>query len=133
MPTSIAVLRESVPNERRVALTPDVAKKLKGRGAAILVESGAGLPASYPDAAYKDAEIVADAASTLARADVLLTVQPVSLEAIAGLREGSTVVGYLQPHLAPERTRALRDKKITAFAMELLPRTTRAQAMDVLS
>ena len=133
MTTSIAVLRETVPNERRVALTPEVAKKLKGRGANVLIESGAGVPASYPDAAYKDAEIVGGAAQTLARADVLLTVQPPSLEQIAGLRAGSTVIGYLQPHLSPERTKALRERKITAFAMELLPRTTRAQAMDVLS
>ena len=133
MPTSIAVVRESVPNERRVALTPEVAKKLKGRGASILIQSGAGVPASYPDGAYKDAEILADAPATLARADVLLTVQPPSLEQIAGLREGSTVIGYMQPHLSPERTRALRDRRITAFSMELLPRTTRAQAMDVLS
>ena len=133
MPTSIAVVRESVPNERRVALTPEVAKKLIGRGASILIQSGAGVPASYPDGAYKDVEIIADAPATLARADVLLTVQPPSLEQIAGLREGSTVIGYMQPHLSPERTRALRDRKITAFSMELLPRTTRAQAMDVLS
>jgi NAD(P) transhydrogenase subunit alpha len=133
MTTSIAVLREIVPNERRVALTPEVAKKLKGRGASVLIESGAGVPASYPDAAYKDAEIVSGAAQTLARADVLLTVQPPSLEQIAALRAGSTVIGYLQPHLSPERTKALRERKITAFAMELLPRTTRAQAMDVLS
>jgi NAD(P) transhydrogenase subunit alpha len=133
MPTSIAVVRESVPNERRVALTPEVAKKLKGRGASILIQSGAGVPASYPDGAYKEVEIIADAPATLARADVLLTVQPPSLEQIAGLREGSTVIGYMQPHLSPERTRALRDRKITAFSMELLPRTTRAQAMDVLS
>ena len=133
MPTSIAVLRETVPNERRVALTPEVAKKLKARGATVLLESGAGVPASYPDAAYREVEAVPGAAAVLARADVLLTVQPPSLEQIAGLREGSVVIGYLQPHLAPERSRALRDRKITAFAMELLPRTTRAQAMDVLS
>ncbi len=64
---------------------------------------------------------------------MLFKVQPPTLEEIAQLREGSVVVSLLQPHLAPERTRALRDRKITAFAMELLPRTTRAQAMDVLS
>ncbi|MFO1515497.1 MAG: Re/Si-specific NAD(P)(+) transhydrogenase subunit alpha [Lysobacterales bacterium] len=133
MPTSIAVLRETVPNERRVALTPEVAKKLMARGATVLLECGAGVPASYPDASYRDVEAVPGAAAVLARADVLLTVQPPSLEQIGALREGSVVIGYLQPHLAPERTRALRDRKITAFAMELLPRTTRAQAMDVLS
>jgi NAD(P) transhydrogenase subunit alpha len=133
MAVNVAVVRETSSNERRVALTPEVAKKLKGKGATVLIQSGAGQSASFPDAAYKDAEPVADAAATLARADVLLKVQPPTLEEIAQLREGSVVVSLLQPHLAPERTRALRDRKITAFAMELLPRTTRAQAMDVLS
>ncbi len=133
MAVNVAVVRETSSNERRVALTPEVAKKLKGKGATVLVQSGAGQPASFPDASYKDADVVADAAATLSRADVLFKVQPPTLEEIAQLREGSVVVSLLQPHLAPERTRALRDRKITAFAMELLPRTTRAQAMDVLS
>lgn len=133
MAVNVAVVRETSSNERRVALTPEVAKKLKGKGATVLIQSGAGDPASFPDASYKDAEVVGDAAATLARADVLFKVQPPTLEEIAQLREGSVVVSLLAPHLAPERTRALRDRKITAFAMELLPRTTRAQAMDVLS
>lgn len=133
MAVNVAVVRETNSSERRVALTPEVAKKLKGKGASVLVQSGAGQPASFPDTAYKDVEVIADAATTLARADVLFKVQPPTLEEIAQLREGSVVVSLLQPHLAPERTRALRDRKITAFAMELLPRTTRAQAMDVLS
>jgi NAD(P) transhydrogenase subunit alpha len=64
---------------------------------------------------------------------VLLTVQPPSLDEIAALREGAVTIGYLQAHLAPERIKALRDRRITSFSMELLPRTTRAQAMDVLS
>jgi H+-translocating NAD(P) transhydrogenase subunit alpha len=133
MAVNVAVVRETSSNERRVALTPEVAKKLKGKGATVLIQSGAGDPASFPDTSYKDAEIVGDAAATLSRADVLFKVQPPTLEEIAQLREGSVVVSLLSPHLAPERTRALRDRKITAFAMELLPRTTRAQAMDVLS
>jgi len=133
MPACIAVLRETVSNERRVALTPEIARKLKARGAIVAVESGAGVTAAFVDAAYKDAEILPDAAGVLARADVLLAVQPPSLERIAALREGAIVIGLLQPHLAPERTRALRERRITAFAMEFLPRTTRAQAMDVLS
>ena len=132
MAVNVAVVRETWSNERRVALTPEVAKKLKSKGASVLIERGAGDPASFPDAGYKDVE-VADSAAVLGRADVLLKVQPPTLEEIAQLREGSVVISLLQPHLAPERTRALRDRKITAFAMELLPRTTRAQAMDVLS
>jgi NAD(P) transhydrogenase subunit alpha len=133
MPVAVAVVRENVAGERRVALTPEVAKKLKSRGAQIVLEAGVGASAYFADAAYADAELSADARSVLARADVLLKVQPPSLDEIAALKEGAVVIGHLQPHLAPERTKALRDRKITAFAMELLPRTTRAQAMDVLS
>jgi NAD(P) transhydrogenase subunit alpha len=133
MAITIGVVRETAPGERRVALTPDVAKKLKAKAVNLLIEHDAGNAASFPDASFKDTEVVADARSALNRADVLLTVQPPTLEQIAALREGSVTIGYLSPHLAPERIKALRDRKITSFAMELLPRTTRAQAMDVLS
>ena len=132
MATTVAAVRETVPGERRVALTPEVAKKLKVLGARIVLQDGAGASAYFGDAAYIDCEVT-DARSALAEADVLLKVQPPSLDEIAALKEGAVVIGHLQPHLSPERTRALRDRKITAFAMELLPRTTRAQAMDVLS
>jgi H+-translocating NAD(P) transhydrogenase subunit alpha len=132
MATTVGVVRESVPGERRVALTPDVAKKIKAKGADIVIESGAGNSASFPDAAFKDVS-TASARDVLSRSDVLLKVQPPTLEEIGALREGTVVIGYLAPHQSPERTKALRDRKITAFAMELLPRTTRAQAMDVLS
>src|SRR5579883_2300877 len=133
MAITVGVVRETTPGERRVALTPEVAKKLKAKGVGLLLEIGAGAAASFADAAYKDTEIAADARAVLARSDVLLKVQPPSPEEIGALREGAVVIGYLAPHLAPERTRALRDRRLTAFAMELLPRTTRAQAMDVLS
>jgi NAD(P) transhydrogenase subunit alpha len=133
MAITIGVVRETAAGERRVALTPDVAKKLKAKGAVLLIEQGAGAAASFADAAYKDTEVGADARSTLNRSDVLLTVQPPALDVIAALKEGAVTIGYLSPHLAPERIKALRDRKITSFAMELLPRTTRAQAMDVLS
>ncbi|MBR0344325.1 MAG: NAD(P)(+) transhydrogenase (Re/Si-specific) subunit alpha, partial [Rudaea sp.] len=133
MSITISTVRETVPGERRVALTPDVAKKLKAKQVNLVIEHGAGTLASFPDATYKDVEIAADAHAALAKADVLLTVQPPTLEEIAALKPGTVTIGYLQPHLAPERIKALRDAKITSFAMELLPRTTRAQAMDVLS
>jgi proton-translocating NAD(P)+ transhydrogenase subunit alpha len=133
MPVAVVAVRESAAGERRVAVTPEVAKKLKARGAQVVLEQGAGASAYFADAAYVDCETVSDARAALARADVLLKVQPPTLEEIAALREGAVVIATLQPHLAPERTKALRDRRITAFAMELLPRTTRAQAMDVLS
>jgi NAD(P) transhydrogenase subunit alpha len=133
MSITISTVRETVPGERRVALTPDVAKKLKAKQVGLVIEHDAGKAASFADGAYKDAEVAPDARSALAAADVLLTVQPPTLEEIAALKPGAVTIGYLQPHLAPERIKALRDAKITSFAMELLPRTTRAQAMDVLS
>ena len=132
MAVAVTVVRESTAGERRVAVTPEVAKKLKSRGADVILEHGAGASAYFADAAYAGCETT-DARTALARADVLLKVQPPSLEEIAALKEGAVVIAHLQPHLAPERTRAMRDRKITSFAMELLPRTTRAQAMDVLS
>ncbi|MFA5683409.1 MAG: Re/Si-specific NAD(P)(+) transhydrogenase subunit alpha [Lysobacteraceae bacterium] len=133
MPITIVAVRENAPNERRAALSPEVVKKLKGLGADIVIEPGIGVRAHVPDAAYVGADLAADAAAALARADLLLKVQPPTPDEIAALREGSVVVGYLAPHGDAEAIKALRDRKLTAFAMELLPRTTRAQAMDVLS
>ncbi len=133
MAVTVVALRERVPNERRVALSPEVAKKLTALGAQVLIEAGAGSGANQPDGIFPDTEAVPDPVAALARADVLLTVQPPSLETIAALREGRVVIGVMQPHADAQRVTTLRDGKITAFAMELLPRTTRAQAMDVLS
>ncbi|MBS0590165.1 MAG: Re/Si-specific NAD(P)(+) transhydrogenase subunit alpha [Proteobacteria bacterium] len=133
MSITIGAVRETAQGERRVALTPDVAKKLKAKQVNLVIERDAGKSASFADAAFKDVEIAADARSALTKADVLLTVQPPTLDEIAALKPGAVIIGYLQPHLAPERIKALRDARITSFAMELLPRTTRAQAMDVLS
>ncbi|HET6603878.1 MAG TPA: Re/Si-specific NAD(P)(+) transhydrogenase subunit alpha [Xanthomonadaceae bacterium] len=133
MPVTIAAIRESAPSERRVALTPEIVKKLKAAGAIVAVERGAGDGAHIPDAAFSEADQVGARDEVLARADVLLSVQPPTLEEIGVLREGSVVIGMLAPHADPGRVRALRERRITAFSMELLPRTTRAQAMDVLS
>jgi NAD(P) transhydrogenase subunit alpha len=133
MPITIAAVRENAPHERRLALTPDVAKKLKGLGADLLIEQGIGERAHVPDAQFAQIEIAATASEAIGRADVLLKVQPPTLDEIAALREGSVLIGYLAPHADDARVKALRDRRISAFAMELLPRTTRAQAMDVLS
>ncbi|HET9047919.1 MAG TPA: NAD(P) transhydrogenase subunit alpha [Chiayiivirga sp.] len=133
MAVTVVVLRERAANERRVALSPDVAKRLGKLGASVLIETGAGTGANQPDSVFPGVDVAADAASALARADVLLCVQPPTLETIAALREGAVAIGFMAPHADVARVKALRDRKITAFAMELLPRTTRAQAMDVLS
>ncbi|MEI7035988.1 NAD(P) transhydrogenase subunit alpha [Fulvimonas yonginensis] len=132
MPTTVGALREVAAGERRVAITPEVAKKLAGHGVRVLLEHGAGVAAGFPDRAYAGAEF-APASQVLAQADLLACVLPPDEAALAQLREGATVVGQLRPHGAAARIVALGKRKLTAFALELLPRTTRAQAMDVLS
>jgi NAD(P) transhydrogenase subunit alpha len=133
MAVTIATLRETAANERRVALTPEIAKKLKALGAEVRIETGAGLDAAMPDDLFKDAQAVASANDLLAKADVVLAVQSPENDRIAKMKEGTVLIAMLQPHASPERVKLLRDRKITSFSMELLPRTTRAQAMDVLS
>ncbi len=133
MPVTVAVIKETAPNERRTALSPDVVKKLKPLGADVLIQTGAGDQTGFPDSVLGAVETAPDARSALARGDVIFKVAPPSVEEIGAMKEGAILLAILQPHLNPERTRALRDRKITSFAMELLPRTTRAQAMDILS
>ncbi|PRH81550.1 NAD(P) transhydrogenase subunit alpha [Arenimonas caeni] len=133
MAACIVCIRETSPGERRVALTPETAKKLAGLGARVLLERGAGASAFFPDAAYADAEFCDDADAALAQADVLVCVQPPTNERLARLRPGTLVIGLLAPHADAARVQAFADGRLTAFALEKLPRTTRAQAMDVLS
>jgi NAD(P) transhydrogenase subunit alpha len=130
MAVTIAALKETVAGERRVAITPETAKKYLARGLQVLLEHDAGAAAGFPDAGYTGVEF-ADAATVLARADVLLAVQPP--RTLAGLRSGSILVGQLRPYGAGERIAAWAAQGLTAFALERLPRTTRAQAMDTLS
>ena len=133
MAVTVAVVKETAPNERRVAMSPEVVKKLAKLGAKVVIQSGAGDPTHQPDSLFGDVAKADDARGALSQADVVFKVAPPTLDEIAAMKEGAIYVGYLQAHTAPERTKALRDRKITAFAMELLPRTTRAQAMDILS
>ena len=99
----------------------------------VVIQTGAGDPTHQPDSLFGDVAKAADARSALGQADVVFKVAPPTLDEIAAMKEGAIYVGMLAAHTMPERTKALRDRKITAFAMELLPRTTRAQAMDILS
>ncbi len=132
MSITVAALRETAAAERRVAITPEVAKKWRGKGVRVLLEHGAGEAAGFPDASYIDVEFAA-ADAVLAQADLLACVLPPEDAVFDRLREGSVVVGQLRPYGADARLAALSARKLTAFALELLPRTTRAQAMDVLS
>lgn len=133
MSACIVCIRETSPGERRVALTPETAKKLGGLGARVLLERGAGAPAFFPDDAYAGVEFTDDADAALAQADVLVCVQPPSNERLGKLKPGAVVIGLLAPHADPARVQAFVDGRLTAFPLEKLPRTTRAQAMDVLS
>ena len=132
MPITVSALRETAAGERRVAITPEVAGKWRAKGVRVLLEHGAGAAAGFPDAVYADVEF-ADAAGVLAQTDLLACVLPPADEALAQMREGSVVVGQLRPYGADARVAELARRGLTAFALELLPRTTRAQAMDVLS
>jgi H+-translocating NAD(P) transhydrogenase subunit alpha len=132
MSITVSALRETAAGERRVAITPEVAKKLRGKGLRVLLERDAGAAAGFPDASYADVEF-ADADQVIAQADLLACVLPPDDAVYARLREGSVIVGQLRPHGATARSQALAQHKLTAFSLELLPRTTRAQAMDVLS
>ncbi|HEY2808639.1 MAG TPA: NAD(P) transhydrogenase subunit alpha [Steroidobacteraceae bacterium] len=133
MPVTIGALRESAPQETRVSLVPEVADKLAKEGARVLLERGAGERASFPDALYKSVAWADSAAQVLAEADVLLTVQPLTAEQIQQLKPAAVVIGFMQAHARPAEVRALQGRGVTAFAMELVPRISRAQSMDALS
>jgi len=131
----VAVLRETAPDERRVALVPESVRKLIAKGATVTVESGAGLSAGVSDAEYvvAGATVSADRAALLSGADVLACVtRPVTAD-LPGLSRGACVVGFLRPLDEPEALRPFLELGLTGFAMELVPRTTRAQSMDALS
>ena len=132
MAVVVGVLKETAANETRVALVPEIAAKLKALGARVLIERGAGARAHFPDAAYVDAEM-SDASTILSSADVLLCVQPPSVDVVAGVKQGAVIVGYMQAYARPELVRALKGRRVTSFAMELVPRISRAQSMDALS
>jgi NAD(P) transhydrogenase subunit alpha len=134
MPVRMAVPKETVSGERRVALDPTMAERFAKLGVEILMEKGAGLSAFFPDDAYgKSSRLIDDAKALYAEADVVFKVQAPTLEEVELLKDGAILLGILQPHRNPDVVKRLRDKKITSFAMELIPRISRAQSMDVLS
>jgi len=133
MPICVVVPNETVAGERRVALVPNVAEQLSKQGLEIRIENGAGAAAFYLDSDYTMAQLSDDRAGLFAAADILLTVQPLDRVSIEQLREGATVIGFLHPHKNPECIALMRDRNITSFAMELVPRISRAQGMDALS
>jgi NAD(P) transhydrogenase subunit alpha len=133
MSLRIGVLKETREGETRVALVPEVAARFAGEGVELLIEAGAGSEAGLPDTAYERVRVIPDAAEVIASADVLLAVQPPPTSVVERMRPESTVVAFLQPHRQLPLVRALVAGRITSFAMELIPRISRAQSMDALS
>lgn len=129
----IGVLRSPDPTERRVPLVPDVAKKLRAQGAELVMQRGASAGASIPEGDYPEVTWVDTEQEVTARANMLWTVGPLAPDTLKSLQPGTVVIGLLQPYGSAERAQALAGGRITSFAMELLPRISRAQSMDILS
>ncbi|MDF1478158.1 Re/Si-specific NAD(P)(+) transhydrogenase subunit alpha [Leifsonia sp. H3M29-4] len=129
----IAVRREPDAGERRVAATPESVRQLIAAGLEVTVEAGAGVEAGYPDADYTAAGATVAKKLDLAKADVLAHVRPLKPEVITGLRKGAITVGLASPASELAAVKALRDAGVTAFALELVPRISRAQSMDALT
>ena len=133
MAIQICVPKEVRKDEQRVALVPDTVKRLATEGLLINIQSGAGELVGYTDADYENASIVADSKELLGKADITLMVNPATNEQIEQLKDGSVLIGYMDPHTDLQRFSKLKNKNISAFSMELIPRISRAQAMDALS
>ncbi|MFN2301059.1 MAG: NAD(P) transhydrogenase subunit alpha [Gammaproteobacteria bacterium] len=132
MPVTVAILREDAPGERRLALVPALVAKYAALGATLLFERGAGLAAGLPDKLFKDCAF-GEGDAVLAGADLVLCVQAPAPERIAKLKRGAVVVGFLAPHRSQDALQAMATAGVTGFAMEQVPRISRAQAMDALS
>ena len=127
----VGVPKEAAANERRVALTPDVAGRLKKTGFEIMIERGAGTAAFFPDEAYTAAGATVSDRQTVLQCDIVLQVQAPLAAELPRYREGGALVAFFQP--TADFLRQLAQRKLTAFSLVLLPRITRAQPMDVLS
>jgi NAD(P) transhydrogenase subunit alpha len=114
-------------------MVPAVADKLIKLGAEITIQSGAGDAVKLADSAFRNVAFVPDARTLVADADIVLAVQPPDLEVAQAMKEGAILISFIYAHKEPALTKVLRDRRITCFAMDLVPRITRAQAMDALS
>ncbi len=133
MPLRLAVPKETITNERRIALEPGVAKKLTDTGVKVQMQKGAALSSHFSDEAFEGVEFVEDAATLYQDADLILKVQPPTLDELAQIKDGTVIISFMAPHKNADMIKLMRDKNITSFAMELVPRITRAQSMDALS
>ena len=133
MYVNVAILKETQVHEKRVALVPSVALRLNKLGARLHMQAGAGAAVKLPDATYKDVAIVNDLKTLLADADVVLAVQPPPVASIDMMKEGAVLISFIYENKDPAIVQRLLDRRITCFAMETVPRISRAQAMDALS
>ncbi len=129
----IGVPKETAKGENRVSVVPEVSKKFKALGADFRVEHGAGAGSLFRDEEFGEANIAADAYEVYAKSQVILKVQPPAYDEIRAMRQGSTLIAFLHPFDDPERAKLLCERKITSFAVEMIPRISRAQSMDALS
>ena len=132
MSVIIGISKETVNGETRVATVPEVVKKFKTLGADFAIETGAGLASHFRDEDF-GGNIVSTPTDVAAQAQVLFRVTPPSVAEIDNMKPGTILVGYLAPYASQERIAALKAKNITSFAVELIPRISRAQSMDALS
>ncbi len=131
----IAVVRERTPGETRVAATPDTVKKIMALGHTVAIESGAGTMSSIPDEQYAaaGADVVSSAAAAISGADLLMKVRSPLPDELAALKSGNGVIALMNPYGDKAAADAYAKQRVVALAMELVPRITRAQAMDALS
>lgn len=132
MPVRLSVPKEHASGERRVAMDPTVAAKFGQMGVSVQIEAGAGATARFPDQSYADAKVL-ETAALFAQSDLMVRVAPPTVAEVEALPKGSALVGFFHAHRSPELVAALQKRKILSFAMELIPRISRAQSMDALS
>ncbi|CAD1788342.1 NAD(P) transhydrogenase subunit alpha [Xanthomonas euroxanthea] len=133
MAVQVLVLKERAADERRVAATPETIRKLVALGASVWIEPDAGRASSMDDAAYQQAGAQLAGAHTLGQADVVLCVQGPPIDVLLQCKPHTVLIGMLSPDADPARAQAFSGHELIAFPLERLPRTTRAQSMDVLS
>jgi NAD(P) transhydrogenase subunit alpha len=133
MPLVIGVTRETAQGEKRVAIVPDVIKKFKALGADVFIERGAGAGSLFQDEDLAPASIAATSSEVLDKSGVILKVRPPTRDEVRLMRSGTILIGFLHPYEDRDRARLLCEQNITSFAVELIPRISRAQSMDALS
>ena len=133
MSINISVIKETRPGEKRVAMVPSVASRLSRLGSTLSMETSAGVAATFADKAYTDTRFESDATALVAGADIVLAVQPPPVAVVKAMKPGAVLISFIYGASNPALVAALKERKVTALAMELIPRISRAQAMDALS